>query len=465
MSKPRPINVFKTSAVQKGDILFYYDPYAAKDENISHVAICVDVKDNIPLVAHSARSERINGVMCTYLRSEHSYLVFRCKNNLLAITAADVAYKWTTLGRKIPHEEEKKRGFMNDLYKDCDDMEDAVKKSADLYRQQGFLRALKFAIRDDRPFKIDSLRGFRCDQFVVMCFQVAHLRHLPQYNDSLSTLNDLPSSTQNVSIRKFCENEFYTQAPSRGFELETYIELMKSNEPKGVIVDKEQSLPIISAMTCELSWSLIADKEDREVPNLIIPLDAKRCSPAVLFEFLSNNGSGFGVAGFLSTRVKSGQFPELKGGSGKINITMTKVDHPGGPQEWEDSIITTRVRNVSFEDPLHGLQGERDPAYHQVLTEAIKPHLEMTYGQLLNLILTNFENNLYNCNSSQDVNNAIEAVQQSLQMIFEHVPPTEITMSSDDAIRLEQVTNLIAIRQRESSSTSSGQQTQLRLGR
>ena len=158
-----------------GDILFFFNANAMNaKEQYDHVAICTAVNNGVPEIAHATfnATRTTKEVKLTDLRPFSSYVVFRYQSQTrkLAKKAVEVAVKWS--GIKVAYDFLRLK-MMEDFLSSSSSLDDALKQNLQSYQQRGFLHSWKFASRLHQPFHPESEHGFRCDQFVILCYQVA----------------------------------------------------------------------------------------------------------------------------------------------------------------------------------------------------------------------------------------------------------------------------------------------------
>ncbi len=171
----------RLSDLREGDLLFSLMPPSMEP---SHVAIVTGkAGEGAVRQVHVVEDIRANlsGLHENDVVPEN-YLVYRCRREALAKSAAAYATKWmsvpapySTLRAAIAKEHEKKHGGEGDL----------VAEHRRLFQQGGKFRAIKYAARRDGDLvtvgERDSIagnKGMFCSMFVVICFQVAGLEHL-----------------------------------------------------------------------------------------------------------------------------------------------------------------------------------------------------------------------------------------------------------------------------------------------
>ena len=288
-NKKRPFVAVSLDAIEKGDIVFFFNASAmsAKDQ-YDHVAVVTGFRRQgkrvVPQITHATfnKTKTIKHVCETDLRPYASYLVFRHHNKKIAKRAAEVAQQWSQQGVSYDF---KRLKLMRMFLSSVASLDDALKKNRDAYNQRGFLHSWKYASRDEQLFRKGSLRGFRCDQFVLLCFQVAERflfhslyfkkqdqmegnRVSLKYRNPIITKNYIATHKSQLSI---------IEKPLRKF-------LKKSNTTQ---VSTRPVVPVSAIFTRVVSHV-------DQLRESCAPLDPKVSSPSVFLHYLTQGLFGGG---------------------------------------------------------------------------------------------------------------------------------------------------------------------------
>ncbi len=294
ITKKRPFTGVLPGVVQPGDILFFFNPHALSNKDqYDHVAICTGLKQRgkkvVPQITHATfnKTKTVQRVCETDLRPYASYLVFRFGNEKIAKKAAEVARYWNSFGVRYDFQRLK---LMERFLASSDSLDHALKRNLGRYNKVGFLQSWKFASRYEQPFHQGSQHGFRCDQFVILCFQVAErlLSHQLLFKSQKAMQNCRVSlKYNNMRLTKL----YRKKHPKQLSLLDK--PLMKYLKKSGFVKDSNQPVLPISTIFTPMVYS----KE--QLVDGCLPLNPKRSSPSVFLHFLSQ--AMYGGGGDLMT--------------------------------------------------------------------------------------------------------------------------------------------------------------------
>lgn len=284
--------------VEKGDLIFYVKmteengKLTFDSEQAVHVAIVTSISGKGKRAKIEIADASIaKGLVVRNLPTPSNtfdYVVYRHSNNEFANIAADIAYEWAKPGN-IKYDEAR-LAIMEKLLAE-NSLECALERSKKEFFDEGYWRALKFKMRGGKPISEGSQRALRCDQFVILCYQVAAIRVHVSLSKEVSTL---PFAGRN-DISKVSLKYYNSAFLDKGSPLLTYFEakfksMSTNNERIG------STAPVVAGLSNDLQTAIFSGEVD--FPRLgFIPLDAKLCSPSVLLTFFID-GSG-GAVGFF----------------------------------------------------------------------------------------------------------------------------------------------------------------------
>ena len=328
MNKNRKKHRFIASKnIHPGDLIFYFslDNIQGKPNahSVEHVGICVGHdKDLIPQIAHATHGKNTTEVMITPLSALYGYLVFRLSEDndpkhRIKKKMVDIATTWAS--QKIPYDFKRKQ-HMSDFLGQHDTIDSALKASKKAFTGNGDYRALKFAIRGDQPIKKGSPHGFRCDQFVILCLQVAELQLLNQdvdeeYFTPLASPNNpypwISITNPNRGLIRQLPKQGYQQILSHETPIRDYAEHFGSDFSSRRT--KHETIGRDTAPMMLLAEPYFVEELQRFYHSRV-PLNAKDCSPSTLIQHFMDDdgGSGFKLIGIVVKPYLAKHFPDHK---------------------------------------------------------------------------------------------------------------------------------------------------------
>ncbi|HAG62116.1 MAG TPA: hypothetical protein DCL40_04340 [Coxiellaceae bacterium] len=316
--------------IHPGDLIFYFSLDAIQGKpnanSVEHVGICVGHdKYHIPLIAHATYGNNTSQVMITPLTALYGYLVFRLSEDhdpkhRIRNKIVDIATTWAS--QEIPYDFKRKQ-HMSDFLKQHDTIHSALKASKKAFTGNGDYRALKFAIRGDQPIKEGSPRGFRCDQFVILCLQVAELQLLNQdvhgqYFTPLASPNNpypwISITNPNRGLIRQLPKQGYQQILSHERPIKDYAEQFCSNSNFSDRRTKHETIGRDTAPMMLLAAPFFIGALQDIYHDSLVPLNAKDCSPSTLIQHFMDDdgGSGFKLIGIVVKQYLAKHFPDHK---------------------------------------------------------------------------------------------------------------------------------------------------------
>ena len=313
--------------IHPGDLIFYFslDNIQGKPNahSVEHVGICVGHdKDLIPQIAHATYGKNTTEVMITPLSALYGYLVFRLSEDndpkhRIKKKMVDIATTWAS--QKIPYDFKRKQ-HMSDFLGRHDTIDSALKASKKAFTGNGDYRALKFAIRGDQPIKKGSPHGFRCDQFVILCLQVAELQLLNQdvdeeYFTPLASPNNpypwISITNPNRGLIRQLPTQGYQQILSHETPIKDYAKQFRSDFSQRKT--KHEKIGKDTAPMIALAKPYFVAELQHFYPSRV-PLNAKDCSPSTLIQYFMDDdgGSGFKLIGIVVKPYLAKHFPDHK---------------------------------------------------------------------------------------------------------------------------------------------------------
>lgn len=290
--------------LQLGDIVFYTPNYT--DEFADHVAIVTQIvaERNECYVTH-ATTGSYNQVTETLLHHDETtaYHIYRCNYPTLVKEALALAMHWEKLGIKFSEE----RHTLMELAQEFFGVENSPKNHAkhldyakEAYKEN-FFRIIKYAAR--RNVKPSRNKGFRCDQFIILLFQIAELKNMVEdlellgvtwITDKYCTETYLKSFSALASFPTF--NSYVDKL--RGHEYEALDNLAKKdfNPPS-----KQKRFPSL------LAWDIAhGDPKNHFLANeRVLPIDCKVASPSVMMYHLNESSDNWHRIGELQVEPKT----------------------------------------------------------------------------------------------------------------------------------------------------------------
>ena len=149
MTDKEYVHLSNCSDVQLGDIIFFFNANALnRHAQVSHVALCTGFSGKTPNISHAIYNAQktLAKVITSRLRSSYSYLVYRCQNQELALSVAQLALRWSTL--EIPYDFGREQ-LMERFLKKVPSLDEALKRNGKAYMRREFLQGFKFAARNE----------------------------------------------------------------------------------------------------------------------------------------------------------------------------------------------------------------------------------------------------------------------------------------------------------------------------
>ncbi|MGC6404318.1 MAG: hypothetical protein ACON5A_03685 [Candidatus Comchoanobacterales bacterium] len=227
-SKTKLVDVLKVApqSLKIGDIVFFYD-YRINEhderyekEFISHVAIVCRYEKGIPFIAHATfskkRSSKKNKVELTPLRPFTNYLILRYQHEDLAQKAATIANNIVNM--TIPYDVGR-LASMTSFLESITSLDDGLEQNNQQFKNRAYLQPWKYWLRyrdKQQLFRDESLHGFRCDQFVITCFQMALCETFNEFTFAKTSHSFWPSlkSTNHSSDLINLQQQLYDDAIS-----------------------------------------------------------------------------------------------------------------------------------------------------------------------------------------------------------------------------------------------------------
>ncbi len=268
--------------LEKGDLIFFMDATnnsLRTESYVESVVLVTEVDDKEGRCQVACADNKIGKIIALDLSElvHESYTVYRCKNSALASAAASLAQQWARLD--IPYSKERKK-IMENLeseYKTSAEVLAASKKS--YAEHHNFFRVVKVAARRaENP----SNKGYRPDQFVTLCYQVAELGDKVPEQDSVGYCH----ITDKYAAEKHLKKHTVERLP--GYE--AYMAYKKSLFKVEKTVEKKSLY--------YSSFHIWHDGEDNEAPasyflsaERCLPLDSKISSPSALMCLVSQSAA------------------------------------------------------------------------------------------------------------------------------------------------------------------------------
>ncbi len=398
--------------IQPGDFIFYFSVGAVQGnlsaQSVEHVGICVGHNEkNIPLIAHATYGNNISHVDITPLTALYGYLVYRLSEshdpkNRLKQRIAKIATAWASHTERLPYDRRRRQNML-DFLKDKSDTQTALTACKEDFIQQGGYRALKFAIRGDQPIKTGSPRGFRCDQFIILCVQAAELQLFNEAADSqyftplVSPNNAYPwisiSNPDRTLIKSPPSND-YNNILGNHQHLKQYanhftVDLQSRKNKHEVTTLKTGIAPMMYSVAPYFLDNL------NDIYHSLIPLNAKACSPSILLTHLSDDdgGSGFKPVGIIVGQQHTSHFPDHHIIEHEIiTVEVSRKTHTGTVHSEGDHLYTKATQSILFPaltaTPNRGLpqtlsiSTQHNPALIPCLTLLFQHHQQLNDSQL-----------------------------------------------------------------------------------
>lgn len=290
-----------SDTLKPGDIVFWCNYKVTQSEPkyekhyVSHVMIHTHIHQNrdeypIPYFAHATfytvgrkeKRTRVYKVESGILKPKFNYLVIRCHDKKLAQYAAEIATTLTQMNLTYDMERFEQ---MNTYLEQVDSLETALSDNRERYEQRAFLQPWKYWLRlhfFKRMFHQQSQRGLRCDQFVMLCYQMARCQQWLKEFEHLTIHSKIafwPSLNAENSTTEDDGNAYLAEDQDR-FEIFTASAKATTSHPQN------DSKPLACAfkpnITCDdLKLNLYQHSKQQ------LPYSSKTySSPAILLKFL-----------------------------------------------------------------------------------------------------------------------------------------------------------------------------------
>jgi len=397
MKKKKQKHTFIASHdIHAGDVIFYFSVDAIQGNSnatsVEHVGICVGRdKKNIPQIAHATFGKTASHVTITPLTALYGYFVFRLSEendpkHRLKQRMVDIASIWAS--QNISYDF-RRRQHMIAFLNQHTTVDSAVNASKKAFSDFGHYRALKFAIRGEKPIKNGSSRGFRCDQFVILCLQVAELQLL---NEDINNEYFTPLSSPNHSydwisitnphrdlIRESIHQGYQwmlsDNRPIKDYADQFYIDLPSRKTKHQTITTN------IAPMMLLVAPYFI--RALHEIYHSRVPLNAKGCSPSTLIKFLTDDdgGSGFTHIGIIVKKHLAEKFSDHE------NIDHDIIEKFITPSE--QAIELDSEGDVFYTQTLQNILSRSQPQAHSTLS--VRTNSIQTMTSYLTLLLQHHE--------------------------------------------------------------------------
>ncbi len=304
----------KLNELVPGDLVFSMNALGGAD----HVGMFAGIgEDGRPYVVHAV-SEKYKAVVRTILKPiDTSYVVFRNHNLSLALSASRRIGGWAKL--KIPYDfdaanlaldAEDYSGFRGDAKQRLEQYYEYA-KSQSIPR---FYRRIKYAARRNMPILPSneqlgsSGRGFRCDEVVILSYQVEEIADFVRSigspdGESLEFYQWISDKYAMLDILDQCKaTPEYRAYQNSLLEKDEYLVVQrgKRNDPKHI-----RFLPSICAWREDLHPSV---EKFAESFDTVLPIDSKVSSPSVLLTHVSRDSLHWASLG--PVRVESSPVTE-----------------------------------------------------------------------------------------------------------------------------------------------------------
>jgi hypothetical protein len=336
------VSLNKRSEMRLGDILFFFKADVKKSaDQVSHVALCTGFDGKTPKISHAIynKTKTLKKVITSRLRSCYSYLIYRCSDEGLTKEVAALAFKWSTLDIAYDFGREQ---AMERFLASSTDLDHALSRNVKAYLRREFLQGWKFAARHHSPIRQGSQHGFRCDQFVILCFQVARILMTQRYYFrtlieqkvqwlSLSYFNLDASQTFVNNNQLRCMSVKMTNQVSDRVRRKR-LSANKTQEQRDEVGQNALSLATVFTSNVGNISQLYDDRA--------LPLSPKvNSSPSVLLTYLDSFGSGGNTGGGIIT-------PSVA--FAKVGVILAKGQ--SSKRYRRNHIIKSRSKSVAQED-------------------------------------------------------------------------------------------------------------------
>jgi hypothetical protein len=272
------VTITEQDTIKVGDIVFYIDTRIIENGEgspYSHVGIVTQIikdrKHVIPIIAHATSNEKYRKVIESPLPTFASYYVFRYNNKNVNSKAVEIAQE--CVKQNIPYDEERFKAMQQFLKEYSDSLQKALSENQKKFNSREYLQPWKFLLRyfNNHLFiRQGSERGFRCDQFVILCLQMAEL----QIQDS-NTIVHVAGKKLRPSLSHYNE-----ELTANFFKAHSNQSMKKLSSQ---LVNRDvgrKALAVPAFFKPEVSLKTLKE--------LFFQLDPKVCSPSVLFYFIIN---------------------------------------------------------------------------------------------------------------------------------------------------------------------------------
>ena len=164
----------KISELKAGDIMF---TMLNQKPPALHTQLYIGKAQFPETALHAVDGDKFSKLMATGLKPGNETLVYRCGRADLVSKAVQYGFRWTQY--QTPYDQERKNlkeGYRNYIAATGKDS-DIPQLMAQLFRERGKFRAIKYAARRSEilcyPNEDGNSRGLTCTMFGILCYQVA----------------------------------------------------------------------------------------------------------------------------------------------------------------------------------------------------------------------------------------------------------------------------------------------------